>query len=260
MNAITASLFFFLGAVFGSFANVLIYRMPKKIPFAKERSACTSCGHTLGFVDLVPILSYVILRGKCRHCGAGFSAMYPLVEALVALLFLSVYLRFGFCDSVFVAFFSFVLVVVAIVDFYTQEIYDSLVALLFGCGFLWVVLGHFFPDVFLSAPNWHSSLIGFFVGGLPLLIINRLCVLFLKKEGFGFGDVKLMFAVGIFLGWQLVILVFFIAFVSGGFVSGIGLLAGRVRRWDYIAFGPFLAFGTMMALFFGTHILGLYTK
>ena len=260
MDAITAMLFFVLGAIFGSFANVLIYRMPKKIPFAKGRSACTSCKEALGIVDLIPIISYCALRGKCRHCGARFSVSYLFIEILVALLFLGAYLRFGLYSSVFVVFILFVLVVLAIIDFHTLEIYDSLVAMLFGCGLFWVVLHHFFSDVFLYAPDWRSSIVGFFVGGFLLVLFNKLCLLFIKKEGFGFGDVKLMFAAGVFLGWQHTIVAFFLAFIIGGFVSGIGLLGGRVQRGDYVAFGPYLAIGTMLALFFGTHILGLYVK
>lgn len=253
-------LFFVLGAVFGSFANVLIYRLPQKIPFAKERSVCTSCNHILGFIDLIPILSYFFLRGRCRFCKARFSFSYPLVEVLVAVLFLGSYVFFGLYSAIFVAFLLFLLVVVAVIDFHTQDIYDSFVVLLFVFGLAWVLLQHFFPGVFPHAPHLMSAVIGFFVGGLPLLVIDRLCLFFLKKDGFGYGDVKLMFAVGVFLGWQLTVLAFFLAFVGGGLIAGTLMATGKLKRGVYIAFGPFLVIGTIISLFFGREIINFYTS
>ena len=212
----TAMLFFVLGATSGSFANALIYRLPKKLPVTKGRSACTSCRHTLGPFDLVPILSYLILRGRCRHCKAKIPFFYPLVETLVAILFCAAYIMFGLYSAIIIALLLFLLVVVAATDHNTQDIYDSHVALIFVLGASWVMLHHFFPQTFPHAPLPANSVIGFFAGGLPLLAIDRICLTFLKKDGFGYGDVKLMFAVGVFLGWQLTVLTFFLAFIAGG--------------------------------------------
>ena len=133
-----------MGMLFGSFANVLIYRLPKKMPFVKERSICTSCGHVLGFVDLLPFLSYFYLLGKCRFCKARFSISYPLVEIFVGFLSFGSYVIFGLFSAVLVALLLFILVVVAVIDFHTQDIYDSLAAFLFAVGLIWVLLHHFF--------------------------------------------------------------------------------------------------------------------
>jgi len=232
---------FVLGVLFGSFANVLIYRLPLGRGGVFSRSRCPFCGVVLGAGELIPVFSWVLQRGRCRSCGERISWRYPFVEILCGILFggMVVYLPSASVIPLFV--FAFVLVVVGFIDFDTQIIYDEV--LLFGAaaGVIWILLGNI---------SWHSALIGMLAGALPLIIIDRLVILLVKKDGFGGGDVKLMAVAGLFLGWELVIVAFFFAFVSGGLLA-IGLfISGRAERGSYIAFGPFLCAGVLAALWF----------
>ena len=139
----------------------------------------------------------------------------------------------------------------SVIDYRTQEIFDGVVIAIGITGVVWVLASLLLPDVFPYAPSWQNALIGAFVGGTSLFLIDRICMIILKKDGFGYGDVKLMIAVGIFLGWQHTILALILAFVSGGAIAAILLFSGRATRGTYIAFGPFLAIGTVLALFSG---------
>jgi len=153
--------------------------------------------------------------------------------------------------------FAFALLVVALIDRDTREIPDSLLIFAVVMGLGWVVAGHF-SNRFPLSPDFINAGLGILAGGLPLLIIDRLVLIFYKKDGFGYGDVKLMAVSGIFLGWQMIIVAFICAFLAGGIYAAFLLVTGKAKRGEYIAFGPFLCTGVIIALWFGQAFWSFY--
>ncbi len=239
-------LVFIIGACIGSFLNVCIYRLPRGQSVVSNPSHCPGCGRRLGVPDLVPLLSYVLLKGRCRYCGERISARYPLVELLTALLFVGAYHFWGWqWQTVAMWLFCAVLVTAAFIDYQHKIIPDELI--LAGC-----VLG--LPLVFLSGPGkLVDGLVGFFVAGLLFLFIAVV-----SNGGMGGGDIKLSALMGLYLGFPNIIVALFSSFLLGG-LSGIALLALRGKsRKDAVPFGPFLAFGGVMAAFYSGPIIRWY--
>jgi leader peptidase (prepilin peptidase)/N-methyltransferase len=238
------------GVLFGSFANVVIYRLPRGESIVTPPSHCPSCNKRLTGLDMIPVISWLFLRGKCRSCGARISLRYPVIELACSLLFVSMYLFTGMSfDAVPMCMLAFVLLCVSVIDAETQEIPNGL--LIFGAasGVLWIAAGAIFSGSrYLNAPYWLDALIGVAVGAAPLFIIDRLTLLILKKDGFGFGDVKLMAMTGLFIGWPTMLTAYFFAIISGGAFAMFLLATGRAKRGTYLAFGPFLAVGIISAM------------
>jgi len=243
--SILGILVFAFGISIGSFLNVLIYRIPRKIDFIKGRSFCPSCEHSLAAKDLIPIFSWLSLKAKCRYCKAKISARYPALEmacGIAAVLLFSFFepLHAVFCFALFC-----VLLCITMIDADTQEIPDSLniaVAVLAVLS-IWLFPG---PDLL-------SRGIGILSVSLLLLIIS----LFIDGA-FGGGDIKLMAAAGLLLGWQGNIVAFFIGILLGGFY-GIYLLAKRKKgRKEHFAFGPCLCVGIFAALLCADRIIDWY--
>jgi leader peptidase (prepilin peptidase)/N-methyltransferase len=247
-----------IGLCFGSFANVVIYRVPKKLSIVKPASACPSCGKTLGALDLIPVFSWLFLGRKCRNCKKKISARYPLVELLCGGLFAAMAVWSPTLSVVPLAVFTFSLLTIAFIDADTQEIPDGLVILGAVAGVAWVAGGHFFPDYLPYSRAWDNALLGVVAGGLPLFVIDRITLLVLGKDGFGYGDVKLMAMVGLFLGWQLMLIAFLFAFISGAIFAVYLIITGKAKRGTYMAFGPFLVIGNFAALWFGQGVLDWY--
>lgn len=246
MDYINAVFVFLLGACIGSFLNVCIYRLPREESVVSEPSHCTRCGRKLGVADLVPLLSYLWLRGRCRGCGTRISLQYPLVELLTALLFLAAYLTWGISwHTLSMWVFLSVLVSVSMVDIHHRIIPDEI--LLVG-----TVLG--VPLVLLtSISSLISGLIGFFGAGILLLLIAVL-----SRGGMGGGDIKLSAVMGLFLGWQGVAVALFLSFLTGG-LAGILLLVTKLKgRKDAVPFGPYLALGGLAAAFYADAIIKWY--
>ena len=247
-------LLFIFGMCFFSFLNVVIYRVPKKISFAGGRSFCPSCKNQLKGRDMVPVFSYLFLRGRCRYCGSKISLRYPLVELLGGISAVFCMYCFGnVTDGVFrfsvqpvlIFLFLAVLTAVAFIDLDTMEIPNGLVLAAAVCGLASIP---FFPEI-----SWISRIIGIFSVSVPLLVITLLI-----PGAFGGGDIKLMAACGLILGWQLSYLAAFLAIVTGG-IYGIYLLAARKKdRKDHFAFGPFLCVGMAVSVFWGQAILKWY--
>jgi len=249
---VTCGLF---GLVVGSFLNVVIYRVPRKESVVRPRSRCPGCGTQLAERDNIPVVSWVLLRGKCRTCGEPISARYPLVELLTGALFVAAALRFGL-DWVLPAYLVF---------------FASLVAITF------IDLEHYiipnrvlYPTLFIAMPllvlaaaaqdqwgNLERALLGAVLAWAFFLILHLI-----SPRGMGFGDVRLSFLLGLFLGWldlRHVFLGVFLGFLLGSIV-GLGLMAFRRRgRKDHIPFGPFLAVGAVIAVLFGSSILSWYS-
>ncbi|MCL2576760.1 MAG: prepilin peptidase [Defluviitaleaceae bacterium] len=246
------------GLCFGSFANVVIYRLPKNLSIITPPSACPFCEKRLNLLELIPVLSQLFLLGKCRECKTKISLRYPLVELLCGLLFAAMAHYSPTLSVLPLSVFAFVLLVISFIDADTQEIPDGLVIIGVIAGIIYVAGGHFFPELFPCPPLWHNALIGVIAGAAPLLIIDRITLLVLKKDGFGYGDVKLMAMVGLFIGWRMMLPAYLFALFSATFFIIYLMITGKTKRGAYIAFGPFLCAGTLFALWFGEYVFALY--
>ncbi|MBN2558749.1 MAG: prepilin peptidase [Clostridia bacterium] len=245
---------FLFGMAFGSFANVCIYRVPEKKSLWFPPSACPACGYRLRWNDNIPVVSYLMLGGKCRSCKAGISFQYPLVEMLTGFLFALVYLNFGFSlDTLFVFVITTVLVVITGIDYKTMIIPNGTVLVLIIIGVLYSGFRLVFPGMFISEITIWDPVIGFFAASIPLYLIA-----IASKGGMGGGDIKLMAAAGLFLGWKGVLLAMFIGSVAGAIVSLV-LIAFKLRnRKDLIPFGPYLCFGIFLAANYAPGIIAWY--
>ncbi len=251
---------FVFGALIGSFLNVCIYRVPRSQSIIWPSSRCPSCNNPINYYDNIPIFSYyLLLRGRCRSCREKISVIYPLVEALNAFFYLLVFWRFGpeWSSAVYCILCS-ALIVITFIDLDFQIIPDRITLPGIPLG---LIAGSFLlPDPFLRATalGYKASLVGAVSGFSLFYLVAFLSIKILKKEGMGGGDIKLMAMLGAFLGWKAVILTTFLGSLSGSLI-GIGLMAFRGReKGSLIPFGPFLALGALLSLFFGQEILIWY--
>ncbi|MEA4823885.1 MAG: prepilin peptidase [Clostridiaceae bacterium] len=237
---------FLFGAVFGDFANVIIYRVPRKLSFARGRSMCPACGHVIRPLDMFPILGWVFLRGKCRDCGAKISPRYPIVEAVGGILAVLCALRFGFTFALPVVFaFCLILLCIAFIDFDTMEIPNGLLlALLIPAALMFI----YYPGV-----SWLAHLIGAFCVSLPFFLITLLI-----PDAFGGGDIKLLFVVGLALGWQVTLLAAFLALLFGAVFALSSLKRGTLAKQSHFAFGPAITLGAAIAALYGSSIIAVY--
>ena len=265
----TATVF---GLLMGSFLNVVIHRMPRMMEQEWQRncadlrgetteappynlvrpgSSCPACGHTIRAWENIPLLSYLLLGGKCASCKARISLRYPLVEAATGLLAGLIAWHFGFSGTALAAMaFSFSLLALTFIDYDTQLLPDDITLPLLWLGLL-VNLGHGFTDL-------PSAVIGAVAGYLTLWTIYWMFKLVTGKEGMGYGDFKLLAAIGAWFGWQLLPAVLLLASLIGS-VIGIGMiLLARHGRNTPIPFGPYLALGGICALFWGQQLARLY--
>lgn len=249
MKVLITMWFFLLGSAVGSFLNVVIYRLPRRESIIFPSSHCPSCGHRLLSKDLIPILSYVLLRGKCRYCGTKISPRYILVELISGLYFALVFYFFGFSFFTFksLIFFS-LLLPVFFIDLEHMIIPDI------------ISIPGIFIGLILSLFNGNlkQSIFGSVFYGGVLLFIYVSALLILKEEGMGQGDIKLGFMIGSFLGFKLSILSLFLSYFIGGLFS-IALMG--IKRKDLktaIPFGPFLIFSAFISMFWGEMILNFY--
>jgi leader peptidase (prepilin peptidase)/N-methyltransferase len=241
-----------LGLTIGSFLNVVIARLPEHRGLG-GRSACPQCGAPIAWYDNVPLLSFVALRGRCRRCRAGIPWRYPIVEALTAVLFGFAFTRFVEpLELVSVAIFISALIAITGIDLAHQIIPDVISLPGIALGFL--------ASLATRRVDWIESLIGIVIGGGIFWIIIRASVLVLGREGMGGGDVKLGAMLGAFLGWKVVLVAIFVAVVGGGIVATALLALDLTRRKDPIPFGPFLALGGIVGLFWGDRLLAWYMR
>lgn len=252
-DPILLALVFFFGIIIGSFLNVLIYRLPRKLSLIRPSSRCPRCDSKIKFYDNVPIFSYFILRGKCRNCGGKISVRYPVVEFLTGLLLTVALYHFGITLKGFeVLFLSAIFIAVFFIDIEFTIIPDvfTLPGVIIGFGI------SFFPGGFV---NWNHSLIGLLVGGGSFFLVGMLGEFLFKKEALGFGDVKFAAMIGVFLGWQNLILILILASFLGS-VVGISMiyLTRKKGKSSYIPFGPFLVAGALIAVYFGDIIIRAY--
>ena len=239
------------GLALGSFLNVCIHRIPLKISIINPPSRCPQCGENIRFYDNIPLLSYILLSGKCRNCGQPVSIRYPLVELITGLLSVSLFIRYGISGGYFLFLaFSASLVVISFIDLQHQIIPDviSLPGILFGLAM------SFIPGYI----TWNDSLIGIIGGGGALYLVAVVFEKITGKEGMGGGDIKLLAMIGAWMGWQAIpFIVLFSSFI-GSIIGGGSLLISRQGLRTKIPFGPFLALGALIYLFFGREFVSWY--
>lgn len=237
---------FLFGIVIGSFLNVCIYRIPEKQNIATVRSHCMSCGYTLKWYDLIPLFSYLALRGRCRKCKEKLSVQYPLIEALNGILYLTVFAVYGFSiDSLLYCLLFSALLLLSVIDFRTYEI---------PLGINLFILAIGLARVATDLSNWLEYGAGFLSVSAFLLVIYAVT----KGKGIGGGDVKLMAACGLVVGWKLIILAFLTACVLG---SVCHLIRMKVSGAGHVlAMGPYLSLGTMLAVLWGNQFIKWYVS
>lgn len=233
-----------LGILFGSFLNVLIYRIPKKEEFVKTSSHCMLCGHKLAWYDNIPLASWLMLRGRCRYCKEKISKQYPIIEAFNGLLWLFVFIVNGInISSALICAMASGLLVMSIIDWRTYEIAN-------GFHFYFGALA--LINLALNYQNWLGYVIGFFCVSLVLLAIYLIS----GGRAIGGGDVKLMAACGLFVGWQNIVLALGVGCIVGSVVHIVRMKisgAGKV-----LAMGPYLAIGIFVSSLFGNQIVNWY--
>lgn len=242
---------FFFGAVVGSFLNVCIYRLPRRESVVFPSSRCTGCGSRIRWYDNIPVISYLVLRGRCRSCAASISLQYPVVELINGLLTFFLFLKFGLSPTFGILFlFCSASVVITFIDLEHQIIPDviSLPGIIVG----------FAASFFLPWLGWQASLIGIVAGGGSLLLVAYGYELIAKKEGMGGGDIKLLAMMGAFLGWRAVLFILFASSLIGSIVGITLMLAQKKDSKLAIPFGPFLASGAILYIFFGRQIITWY--
>ena len=236
-----------IGLLIGSFLNVCIYRLPVGKSIIKPPSSCGTCGHRLGALDMVPVLSYLFLRGKCRYCHTPYSPRYALVELLTGILFMLCGLYYLPGIPLVLAFlFVACLVAITFIDFDHQIIMDEFLIILLVGGLLYVGL--------YTKDYWDALYGVLFSGGLMLLIY------LVSRGGMGEGDVKLSFVLGLWLGLQHSMLCLLLAFIMGGVIGVILLATGLKSRKDPIPFGPYLCIGAYLSLLFGPYLIFYYWR
>ena len=252
---------FVVGSIVGSFLNVCIYRLPRDLSIILPPSRCPACNAPVKPHDNIPLISFIFLRGKCRHCRAKISPRYPLVEALNALLFVLVVWRFGLgWHTPFLFAFCSAMIVITFIDLDFQIIPDAITLPGMVVGFIAGSL--ILPDPFdrFSSLGFRESILGLVSGGAVFFLIAEVSYRILRQEAMGGGDIKMMAMVGAFMGWKSVLLTTFSGSLMGS-IAGIFfmVLKGKGRRTK-IPFGPFLAAGALISLFYGQELASLYLK
>jgi leader peptidase (prepilin peptidase)/N-methyltransferase len=239
-----------IGACVGSFLNVCIYRLPRHESLMWPGSRCTRCARALSWYENVPVVSWVLLRGRCRTCREPVSWMYPIVEVITALTFLSGYLLYGISAIGAVRIlFACALIVLFVTDLQHKILPNVITVPGIVVGF---ALSFFLP------PGWRDSLIGIAIGGGTLFAIAEAYYRLRVLEGLGMGDVKLLGMIGAFLGWKLVLLTLVFASFAGSIAGGILIVSGRGSMKYALPFGTYLAVAALVAAIWGTPIVDWY--
>jgi len=239
-----------LGLVVGSFLNVCIYRLPRGQSVNWPASRCTTCDRSLAWYENIPVVSWLVLRGRCRTCGERISVMYPIVEAITAALFIAGYFIYGWTPLLAVRLaFTCAMIVLFMIDL--QHYLLPNVITVPG-----IVIG--FALSLVLPPGWKASLIGLIAGGGLLFAIAEAWYRFRGIEGLGMGDVKMLAMIGAFLGWKLMLVTLVLSSFAGSLI-GVGAIAlGRGGMKSMLPFGTFLAVGALTAAVAGDVILTWY--
>jgi leader peptidase (prepilin peptidase)/N-methyltransferase len=241
------------GAIVGSFLNVCIVRLPKEESIIVPGSHCPHCHSPIQFYDNIPLISYLLLGGKCRHCKKTISIQYPLIEGITAIISFFIFLKYGLSWN-YLFYFSFAsgLIVITVIDLYYQIIPNVISLPGIGVGLLGALI---IPQI-----PFLNSLVGVLLGGGSLFLVATAYQWLFKREGMGGGDIKLLAMIGAFLGWESVVLTVLFSSLIGS-ITGIFLIASKGKNLKYaIPFGPFLSLGALIALFYKDEILSWYLQ
>lgn len=260
--AIANSLVFVFGASIGSFLNVVVYRLPAGLSLISPPSRCPQCLHKLGKTENIPVLGWLWLKGRCRWCQTSISSRYPLVEAATGIIFLLVFWQFGY--SIYTlgywAFFSWLLAL-SLIDLDTMTLPGALTksGLVLGLIFQ-LIIGWQTASGKGMAQQLMFGINGAVLGIWLLGIIRVLGSIALRQEAMGVGDEKLMATIGAWLGWKYVLVSSFLACTAGSIVGGGAIALGIISKKQAMPFGPFLALGGGLTLFWGEAILSAYQQ
>lgn len=262
MNTPTAFLLFMIflaGLSFGSFLNVIVYRLPARKSIVKPPSSCPTCEKQLGPVDLIPLVGYILLRGRCRYCGVYISLRYPLVELLTGLLFLFTFYHFGFnLSALFYLVLLYLLLAISLIDLEHRIVPNTLV----GTGLTVAAVLQIpslaaavfaVPEVLIIGRPISDALLGMLAGGGVLLL-----VFIISRGGMGAGDVKLIAMIGFFVGLSGTAVVILLAFLFGALVGVTFMILGKLTRKDALPFAPYLALAAFIQVFWGEQIWHWY--
>ncbi|MBI4999389.1 prepilin peptidase [Candidatus Gottesmanbacteria bacterium] len=243
MDLLTLIFIFTLGLCIGSFLNVLIYRLPRSLPIT-GRSFCPKCQKKISWHDNIPLLSFILLRGRCRHCHSPISWQYPLVELATGIFTIfnfqfSIFNEFSIFQLLFDLLIVYALIVIFFTDLRYEIIPDQIVYPAILISLIYNFLSYFpFTEVF-----WGYLLTGFGAAGFFLFLY-----FLTRKKGMGLGDVKLAALMGLFLGFPKIIIALYLAFLTGAVIGVILVLIGKKKFGEQIPFGPFLAGATILSL------------
>jgi len=247
---IEVSIFIF-GLCIGSFLNVCIYRLPASKSIVHPRSMCSNCGTLIAAYDNIPVLSYLWLKGRCRHCRIKISMRYPIVELLGGLFALATYFKFGLTIEALVYYLFFAaLLVVTFIDL-DHRIIPNVITL------PGIPIG-FAASFALPTITYKEALLGILIGGGSLFLVAWIYSLITKKEGMGGGDIKLLAMMGAIVGWQGVLFTIFLASLVGTLAGLAVILQSRSGMKLAVPFGPFLSIGSITYIFFGAPLIAWY--
>ena len=239
------------GLLIGSFLNVCIYRIPREESIVFPSSHCPTCGTSLKWHDLVPVFSYLVLRGNCRYCGEKISPQYPIVELLNSLVYILIYYKFGFSlNFLFYGIIFSILIIIGFIDLKEMIIPDILVILILITTIIYKLLTFI---LYSKYPDLLNS-----IGGLVLSSLLFILIIDLSKGGMGGGDVTLIGSLGFILGIKNIFLTIFLSFILGAIISVILLITKIKGKKDPIPFGPFIILGFFITVFWGDELINWY--
>lgn len=246
IESILYSYIFIVGILLGSFFNVVGIRLADRESIVRPRSHCPNCEHVLNWYELIPIFSYIVQRGKCKKCQLSISRIYPLFELLSGILFVSAPVFFGWNTELFYIFvFTSLCLIISVSDVYKQLIPNKVL--------LFFLFAYLICQLFIPQISWLQSILGGFIGFAVLFLIALV-----SKGGMGGGDIKLLGVMGLFLGPIPILLTIFLSSLIGTFFSIFLLITKKASRKSKIPFGPFLACGGMISLYFSETIINWY--
>lgn len=239
---------FVYGITIGSFLNVCIYRIPKEESIVTVGSHCMKCWHRLKWYDLIPVFSWLFLKGKCRYCGTRVSVQYPLVELANGILYIVVFAANGWnIESGLWCIMTSALLVLSVIDYRTMMIPT-------GVDFVILIVG--ILHLVLKLNNWHYYVIGFFFASLFLLLCSIIFRMLRGKRGLGLGDIELMACTGLCIGWGHALFAVILGSLIGSVIQGIKIAV--TKEGQKFAFGPYLSAGVFIAMLWGSKIYDWY--
>ena len=239
-----------IGLCIGSFLNVCIYRIQREESISFPPSHCTSCGYELKPLDLIPVLSYVFLRGKCRKCKEKISIKYPLIEILNGVLYLMLFLKFGLSiNFMFYSILTSLLIVTSIIDIESKDIYNSTSIFGLVLGIIYIVVAYYFNHI-----NIFTNVLGGVIGYLIIFLIVKI------TNAMGEGDADIAGICGLFIGVKGILVALFLGIVIAGIIASIILILKIKDRKSEIAFSQYIAIGTFLWIMIGEQMLNFYFK